>query len=150
MAKRITKQRNAAKTALEAACPGVVSCADILALAARDAIYQIKGPFWPVPLGRKDGRVSIANEALTSLPSPFANITQLKANFASKGLNTKDLVALSVDAEGERCTLSSWEDTLRVYSILISDCSRRDCDLSIHTNRLFLSILAELDYYRSI
>ncbi|PWA82528.1 heme peroxidase [Artemisia annua] len=46
---------DAAKTALEAACPGVVSCADILALAARDAIYQIKGPFWPVPLGRRDG-----------------------------------------------------------------------------------------------
>ncbi|GJS07317.1 peroxidase 27-like protein [Tanacetum coccineum] len=84
-----------AKTALESACPGVVSCADILALVARDAIFQIKGPFWPVPLGRRDGRVSIANEALTSLPSPFANITQLKANFASKGLNTKDLVVLS-------------------------------------------------------
>ncbi|GKD22883.1 peroxidase 27 [Tanacetum coccineum] len=86
---------DAAKTALESACPGVVSCADILALVARDAIFQIKGPFWPVPLGRRDGRVSIANEALTSLPSPFANITQLKANFASKGLNTKDLVVLS-------------------------------------------------------
>ncbi|PWA92428.1 peroxidase 27 [Artemisia annua] len=86
---------DAAKTALEAACPGVVSCADILALVARDAIYQIKGPFWRVPLGRRDRRVSIANEALTSLPSPFANITELKANFASKGLNTKDLVVLS-------------------------------------------------------
>ncbi|KAI3736270.1 hypothetical protein L6452_15809 [Arctium lappa] len=85
---------DAAKTAVEAACPGVVSCADILALVARDAIHQIKGPFWQVPLGRRDGRVSKASESLT-LPAPFANITQLKAQFASKGLSVKDLVVLS-------------------------------------------------------
>ncbi|KAI3736273.1 hypothetical protein L6452_15812 [Arctium lappa] len=85
---------DAAKTALEKECPGVVSCADILALVARDAIYQIKGPYWPVPLGRRDGRVSIASESLT-LPSPFADITRLKAQFASKGLSVKDLVVLS-------------------------------------------------------
>ncbi|KAI3780827.1 hypothetical protein L2E82_10819 [Cichorium intybus] len=81
---------DAAKTALEKACPGVVSCADILALVARDAIYQIK----VVPLGRRDGRVSIALESLT-LPAPFGNITELKAQFASKGLSVKDLVVLS-------------------------------------------------------
>ncbi|XP_076894942.1 peroxidase 27-like [Bidens hawaiensis] len=85
---------DAVKTAVEAACLGVVSCADILALVARDAIYQIKGPYWHVPLGRRDGRVSIASESLT-LPSPFANIAQLKAQFASKGLSVKDLVVLS-------------------------------------------------------
>ncbi|KAK9054139.1 hypothetical protein SSX86_025216 [Deinandra increscens subsp. villosa] len=85
---------DAAKTAVEAACPGVVSCADILALVARDAIQQIKGPAWPVPLGRRDGRVSIASESRT-LPPPNANITQLKSLFASKGLNVKDLVVLS-------------------------------------------------------
>ncbi|KAL8234416.1 hypothetical protein R6Q59_020516 [Mikania micrantha] len=82
------------KAAVEDACPGVVSCADILALVARDAIYQIKGPYWPVPLGRRDGRISIASESAT-LPSPLANIAQLKATFASKGLNVKDLVVLS-------------------------------------------------------
>ncbi|GKA68253.1 peroxidase 27-like protein [Tanacetum coccineum] len=88
-AKRMFKLLTAAKTALGICMFPVLFlvCARILAL--------IKGPFWPVPLGRRDGRVSIANEALTSLPSPFANITQLKANFASKRLNTKDLVVLS-------------------------------------------------------
>ncbi|XP_024992048.1 peroxidase 27-like [Cynara cardunculus var. scolymus] len=85
---------DAAKTVLETECPGVVSCADILALVARDAIYQIKGPYWAVPLGRRDGRVSIASESLT-LPAPFDDITRLKEQFSAKGLSVKDLVVLS-------------------------------------------------------
>ncbi|CAN4096685.1 unnamed protein product [Withania somnifera] len=86
---------DAAKSELERVCPGVVSCADILALVSRDAISLIKGPYWNVPLGRRDGRVSIMLEALFNLPAPFANITTLKAQFASLGLNAKDLVVLS-------------------------------------------------------
>ncbi|KAL8228449.1 hypothetical protein R6Q57_016033 [Mikania cordata] len=85
---------DAAKTAIEEACPGVVSCAYILALVARDAIEQIKGPVWLVPLGRRDGNISKASESIT-LPPPFASITQLKTIFASKGLSVKDLVVLS-------------------------------------------------------
>ncbi|KAH6827098.1 Peroxidase superfamily protein, partial [Perilla frutescens var. hirtella] len=86
---------DAVKAEVEKQCPGKVSCADILALVARDAVSQIKGPFWAVPLGRRDGNVSIANEALTNLPPPFFNITQLISSFAAKGLNVKDLVVLS-------------------------------------------------------
>ncbi|XP_010484845.1 PREDICTED: peroxidase 2-like [Camelina sativa] len=84
---------DAAKAALERRCPGVVSCADVLALVARDAVLVIRGPWWPVPLGRRDGRISSISEV--NLPSPFANITTLKQNFADKGLNAKDLVVLS-------------------------------------------------------
>ncbi|CAK9135256.1 unnamed protein product [Ilex paraguariensis] len=86
---------DAAKTAVEKKCPGVVSCADIVALVARDAVSMIKGPSWSVPTGRRDGRVSTAQNALKNLPSPFSNITQLKASFGSKGLSVKDLAVLS-------------------------------------------------------
>ncbi|KAH8502457.1 hypothetical protein H0E87_013953 [Populus deltoides] len=86
---------DAVKSALEKKCPGVVSCADILALVARDAVLMIGGPHWDVPTGRRDGRVSIANEALFNLPSPFANITVLKQQFAATGLSVKDLAVLS-------------------------------------------------------
>ncbi|KAM6572693.1 hypothetical protein CsatA_016773 [Cannabis sativa] len=84
-----------AKSAVEKICPGVVSCADILSLVARDAVSMIYGPSWDVPTGRRDGKVSTSLEALTNLPPPFANITILKSMFATKGLNVKDLVVLS-------------------------------------------------------
>ncbi|CAA0816077.1 Peroxidase 27 [Striga hermonthica] len=86
---------DAVKSEVEKYCPRKVSCADILALVARDAVSQIHGPSWEVPLGRRDGNVSIANEALANLPAPFFNITQLIASFTGKGLSVKDLVVLS-------------------------------------------------------
>eukprot|EP01018_Ginkgo_biloba_P014320 Gb_13824 [translate_table: standard] len=86
---------DAAKEEVEKQCPGVVSCADILTLAARDAVHMLGGPVWRVPTGRRDGVVSFQNEVLANLPPPFANFQQLKSSFASKGLNVKDLVVLS-------------------------------------------------------
>uniref|UniRef100_A0A7C9DNQ4 Peroxidase n=1 Tax=Opuntia streptacantha TaxID=393608 RepID=A0A7C9DNQ4_OPUST len=83
-----------AKKAVEAACPGIVSCADVLALAARDAVVLAGGPTWDVPKGRKDGRTSLASETL-QLPAPTSNLSQLQQSFAQKGLNLGDLVALS-------------------------------------------------------
>ncbi|XP_027920922.1 uncharacterized protein LOC114178961 [Vigna unguiculata] len=84
------------KAALEAKCPGTVSCADILALAARDAVsVQFKKPMWEVLTGRRDGKVSISGEALANLPAPFFNITQLRQSFESKKLTVHDLVVLS-------------------------------------------------------
>ncbi|GLJ48503.1 hypothetical protein SUGI_1023590 [Cryptomeria japonica] len=80
---------------LEKQCPGVVSCADILALVTRDAVDIIGGPMWSVPMGRRDGVISMKKDALTNLPSPFASFEQLKSSFIKKGLNVKDLVVLS-------------------------------------------------------
>ncbi|KAJ0054411.1 hypothetical protein Pint_02065 [Pistacia integerrima] len=86
---------DAVKSAIENKCPGVVSCADILAMVARDAVSMIHGPYWDVPTGRRDGRVSLASETIPNLPPSFANITLLKQMFAAKGLNVKDLAVLS-------------------------------------------------------
>ncbi|KAL8233287.1 hypothetical protein R6Q57_003065 [Mikania cordata] len=83
-----------AKKSLEAMCPGTVSCADIVALAARDAVHLSGGPTWVVPKGRKDGRVSIASET-RQLPAPTFNISQLQQSFSQRGLSMNDLVALS-------------------------------------------------------
>ncbi|CAN8276955.1 unnamed protein product [Cochlearia groenlandica] len=83
-----------AKKALEEQCPGIVSCADILSLAARDAVALSGGPRWEVPKGRKDGRISKAIET-RQLPAPTFNISQLKQNFGQRGLSLHDLVVLS-------------------------------------------------------
>lgn len=82
-----------AKRVVEDRCPGVVSCADILALAARDAVVLSGGPTWSVEKGRRDGRISRASET-TTLPTPTFNISQLQKNFYLRGLYLKDLVAL--------------------------------------------------------
>ncbi|XP_068640759.1 peroxidase 64-like [Aristolochia californica] len=82
------------KEAVEAICPGVVSCADILALTARDAVALSGGPYWEVPKGRKDGRVSRASDT-RQLPAPTFNVSQLMQSFSQRGLSGEDLVALS-------------------------------------------------------
>ncbi|KAH9608306.1 hypothetical protein KSS87_004228 [Heliosperma pusillum] len=83
-----------AKAKLEKACPGTVSCADIIAVAARDVVTMSGGPYWSVLKGRKDGRVSKANDTI-NLPAPFLNVTGLIQSFAKRGLEIKDMVTLS-------------------------------------------------------
>ncbi|CAN4094020.1 unnamed protein product [Withania somnifera] len=83
-----------AKKQIENMCPGIVSCADILALAARDVVTLSGGPYWAVPKGRKDGRISISSET-RQLPGPNFNLSQLQQSFSQRGLSLDDLVALS-------------------------------------------------------
>ncbi|KZV38034.1 peroxidase 43-like [Dorcoceras hygrometricum] len=83
-----------AKAQLESACPRTVSCADIVALAARDAVVLAKGPSYEVETGRRDGLVSNLRLA-DDMPDVNDSIQKLKQKFFDKGLTEKDLVLLS-------------------------------------------------------
>ncbi|KAM7250484.1 hypothetical protein ACFE04_022367 [Oxalis oulophora] len=83
------------KRELEKQCPKTVSCADILTAAARDATLLLNGPFWEVPYGRKDGKISLSNEAETIVPQGHEDVTKLINLFQTLGLNVLDLVTLS-------------------------------------------------------
>ncbi|BFG40868.1 hypothetical protein CerSpe_271420 [Prunus speciosa] len=77
-------------------CGRVVSCADITALAARDAVHLSGGPDYDVPLGRKDGlNFATQNATLANLPPPTSNTSKLLTDLAKKNLDATDVVALS-------------------------------------------------------
>ncbi|KAL2613579.1 hypothetical protein R1flu_025271 [Riccia fluitans] len=83
------------KATMESVCPGVVSCADIIALVARDSVVATGGPNWNVYFGRKDGFFSSQQEANSQTPAPTMGYSQLMAAFANVGLSQHDLVTLS-------------------------------------------------------
>ncbi|XP_065875101.1 peroxidase 10-like [Euphorbia lathyris] len=83
------------KATIEKLCPATVSCADVLTLAAREAVYLAGGPFWNVPFGRRDGVTTSQDAADQQLPSPFEPLENITAKFTSKGLELKDVVVLS-------------------------------------------------------
>ncbi|CAI8613678.1 unnamed protein product [Vicia faba] len=80
------------KEAIEATCPSTVSCADIIALATRDAVALSGGPKYNVPTGRRDGLVSNRNDV--DLPGPGIAIPDLKKFFAAKGITVEEMVTL--------------------------------------------------------
>lgn len=84
-----------AKTALELECPNVVSCADILAVATRNLVTMVGGPYYNVYLGRKDGLVSKSSTVEGNLPRPTMNMPQIIQIFASRGFSVQEMVALS-------------------------------------------------------
>ncbi|XP_050210766.1 peroxidase 2-like [Mercurialis annua] len=84
------------KVAVDKICGrSVVSCADILTVAARDSVVALGGPTWTVPLGRRDSTTASRTQANRDIPSPFMDLPALIKNFKNQGLNEKDLVALS-------------------------------------------------------
>ncbi|KAL8162730.1 hypothetical protein V2J09_014219 [Rumex salicifolius] len=84
---------DAVKAALEKACPGVVSCADIIAIATRVAVNLAGGRWYNVETGRRDGRVSIASDA-NSLPGPSVSVASAVKAFGDKGISKEDFVLL--------------------------------------------------------
>ncbi|KAL0326869.1 UNVERIFIED_CONTAM: Lignin-forming anionic peroxidase [Sesamum angustifolium] len=86
----------AAKREVERVCPGVVSCADILTLAARDASVAVSwGTIVECEAWKKGLYDSQPFPANTDLPSPSAGLDALISSFANKGLSARDMVALS-------------------------------------------------------
>ncbi|KAK1692157.1 hypothetical protein QYE76_008854 [Lolium multiflorum] len=103
-----------AKAKLEKHCPGIVSCADIVAFAGRDASYSLSyGRInYRVPAGRYDGKVSRANDTFQNLPPPFGDLALTTAMFAAKGLNQNEMVVLSGAHSIGRSACSSFPDRL--------------------------------------
>ncbi|CAI9116485.1 OLC1v1017646C1 [Oldenlandia corymbosa var. corymbosa] len=81
---------------VQSECGRVVSCSDIVALAARDAVFLTGGPNYSVPLGRRDSlNFATQNATIDNLVAPTANTTIVLTKLAAKNLNATDAVALS-------------------------------------------------------
>ncbi|KAK7854405.1 cationic peroxidase 1 [Quercus suber] len=112
------------KSQVENVCLGVVSCADILAVAARDSVVAVRkssefilfinfnldhnirtyikilgGPSWPLLLGRRDSTTANLSDSNSDLPTPALNLSGLISAFSNKGFTAQEMVALS----GEYC-----------------------------------------------
>ncbi|KAK3141066.1 hypothetical protein QOZ80_4BG0329180 [Eleusine coracana subsp. coracana] len=80
---------------VHAACGPTVSCADITALATRDAVYASGGPSYAVSLGRLDSLAPAPSSAVFQLPQATSDASTLIGAFKSRNLSETDLVALS-------------------------------------------------------
>ncbi|KAF8399718.1 hypothetical protein HHK36_015588 [Tetracentron sinense] len=84
------------KSQVDRACGhGVVSCADLFAIATRDSVTELGGPYYSVPLGRRDGRTPNLDVAHYNLPTPSENLDSIIAKFSRKGFSAREMVALS-------------------------------------------------------
>ncbi|KAK6938110.1 hem peroxidase [Dillenia turbinata] len=83
------------KSQVETLCPGVVSCADIVAVAARDSVVALGGSSWTVQLGRRDATTASLSAANSDLPAPTSDLSTLISAFSNKGFTAKEMVALS-------------------------------------------------------
>ncbi|XP_058192466.1 putative Peroxidase 48 [Rhododendron vialii] len=82
------------KSELEEACPGIVSCADILVFAARESVALAGGPFYPLETGRRDSTMSFSEVATYDLPTPYDILPKTVASFALRGFNERETVSL--------------------------------------------------------
>ncbi|KAK9120632.1 hypothetical protein Syun_018249 [Stephania yunnanensis] len=106
---------------------GVVSCADILAMAARDAVFFAGGPYYEIPKGRKDGRRSKIEDTIR-LPAPFLNSTELIRSFGQRGFNAQEMVALSGAHTLGVARCSSFKNRLKNFD------STNDVDPALDSN----------------
>ncbi|KAJ3708433.1 hypothetical protein LUZ61_012138 [Rhynchospora tenuis] len=83
------------KATLEKVCPQTVSCADIVTLAARDSTVLAGGPYWEVPLGRRDSLGASISGSNHNIPAPNDTLPTIITKFKLQHLDLVDLVALS-------------------------------------------------------
>ncbi|PIA62002.1 hypothetical protein AQUCO_00200176v1 [Aquilegia coerulea] len=84
------------KTQVDRACGSpVVSCADIIAIAARDSVVELGGPSYSIPVGRRDARGPSRAGAMSDLPLANEDLESLLSKFSAKGFNAEEMVALS-------------------------------------------------------
>lgn len=80
------------KAEIENRCKGIVSCADILALATRDAVALSGGSAYALPTGRRDGLVSKIEEV--HLPGPSFSVSDATNAFQSINMTLQELTTL--------------------------------------------------------
>ncbi|MCL7030705.1 hypothetical protein MKW94_025210 [Papaver nudicaule] len=102
------------KSQVEASCAGVVSCADILALAARDGVALQGGQSWTVPLGRRDARTASQSAANNQIPGPSSSLSTLVTMFSAKGFTAAEMTALSGSHTIGQAGCASFRD--RIYN----------------------------------
>ncbi|XP_023514539.1 peroxidase 5-like [Cucurbita pepo subsp. pepo] len=105
-----------AKSQLEAQCPQTVSCADILAFAARDSVATVGQFTYAVPGGRRDSLISHGAKVADNLPFPTTDIGFLKQHFEERGLSLRDMVALSGAHSIGRTACAEFSDRLFFFN----------------------------------
>ncbi|XP_062171202.1 peroxidase 5-like [Alnus glutinosa] len=115
------------KAQLEQECPDIVSCADILSFASREAVARSGLSYYHVPAGRRDGLSSRADDTRGNIPGPSLHVDAIAEIFTRKGLTVEEMVVLtgahSVGAS--HCKFFDY----RLYNF--SSTNRRDPDLNI-------------------
>lgn len=91
---RDTRFIDSIKTVVDLVCPNVVSCADILAMAARDCVSLTRGPYVNIPLGRRDGIQASNIEADIKLPPADISVDNMLSEFSQMGMTTAEIVAI--------------------------------------------------------
>ncbi|XP_039135851.1 peroxidase 21-like [Dioscorea cayenensis subsp. rotundata] len=82
------------KDALEKECPNTVSCADIVALSAREGVVMLKGPYFNMRTGRRDSKESYSQDVINSIPNHNDSLSFILSRFQSIGINAEGTTAL--------------------------------------------------------
>ncbi|XP_021765150.1 peroxidase 57-like [Chenopodium quinoa] len=80
------------KASIEEECPGIVSCADIIAVATNVVIKLGGGPEYLAQTGRRDGIIS--NDEDVDLPSPTLTVQETIDVFQAKNFTAEEMVVL--------------------------------------------------------